>query len=99
MKITRIETDDSTKPALKQEPEGWKEWFMVKACTRYIVQGQQFPRWYLPVRRDFTSDQMECWIFPLAPFVLVFLITYNIFWSLWNDTRDFLYYLQSKNKK
>ncbi len=73
--------------------ESWKEWFRV-----LVTMGMCAPRFYLPVNREWSANRIIAWIFPLAPFVLLWLIVKNIAWSLWRDLMTFLEATQSNNK-
>lgn len=42
-------------------------------------------RFYLPVDINLDTRITECWIFPLAIFVLIYKIVKNILWSFWKD--------------
>lgn len=50
-------------------------------------EGERCPRWYLPVNRDWASMTTWCWLFPLAPFVLVFGCTRHALWLILGDVR------------
>lgn len=52
-------------------------------------QGEMIPPFYLPVYEHQQMYALECWIFPLAPFVLFYRITSNMFWALWRDLVDY----------
>jgi hypothetical protein len=64
--------------------EHWYEWLCV-----VVGEGNARPLWYLPVRRCIDRYSYETWIFPLAPFVLLYYIGVNVFWSIWRDLMEF----------
>lgn len=64
-----------------------------------IEGGEEIPLFYLPIRIYFRRYAIEAWIFPLAPFVLIYRIIKNIFWSIWSDLNEFLGLLTLKKKK
>lgn len=72
--------------------EHWYEWFYV-----VVSEGYERPLWYLPVRRKIDRHAYECWIFPIAPFVLIGFIVNNIFWSVWSDLITFQELLAKKS--
>jgi len=51
--------------------------------------GAKIPLFYLPVYEPQDRYALECWFFLLAPFVLLWRITINIFWSIWKDLLEF----------
>lgn len=74
----------------KYTRENWKEWFVIE-----VAEGAMITRGYLPVRRIPWKHYSEFWIFPLAPFVLVFFIIKNTLWSIWIDLIEWLRLLES----
>lgn len=73
---------------------------------RLVLNSKEFgelPRFYLPVQRDLSSFSIECWIFPLAPFVLVYKIISRSLWTVWLDlftlAEDLKAFLFNKRKK
>lgn len=67
--------------------------FFVKDCWEY-----EYHRFYLPVKRYPDRFWTQQWIFPLALFVMIYLIIYNIIRRIWIDLREFLYLLTQKNE-
>lgn len=59
-----------------------KKKIMIIKC---IAEGQARPRWYLPVRRNPDWITTECWLFPLAPFALVYFILARAIYLIWTD--------------
>jgi hypothetical protein len=51
------------------------------------MEGNMIPRFYLPVRGKNwdTTNAYECWVWPLAPFALAWLILWRMGRSLWHD--------------
>lgn len=68
--------------------ENWKEWFMVKIAVRYVQEGNIRPKFYLPVRVHYTSQQIECWIFPIALVMVPLYILKSALLSVWKDIYD-----------
>jgi len=66
---------------------------------RSLNEGEKLPLFYFPVIRQSNRDAYECWILPLAPFVLLYYITKNVFWSIWTDLMEVLYMLEVMNRK
>lgn len=62
-------------------------------------EGEVIPRFYLPVYMNYDSFSIECWIFFLAPFVLLYKITKDVFWLIWKDLLDFYKNLSLKKYK
>jgi len=60
--------------------EHWYEWFYV-----VVDEGEMRPRFYLPVERCINRRAYLCWIFPLAPFVVLLRIVQHASWSVWQD--------------
>jgi len=65
--------------------ENWKEWFVVR-----VQEGVTKPPFYMWVNHDPVSYHSFAWIFPLAPFVLVFHICRSIIRVVSRDTAMFL---------
>jgi len=85
----------------EQIPEHWKERFYVKVGESFLRQkpeGERVPRFYLPVYRKYDENVVVCWIFLLAPIVLLVLIVRDMARSLWNDLITFRELLQCKNR-
>ena len=82
--------------------QDWTEHFRIQVSNlllRSKREGDMMPRFYLPVWRSNYQDSVECWIFPLAPFILALRITQQIFSILWRDLIDWLRLLyQWRNK-
>lgn len=72
--------------------------FITGALIRNLKEGSPLPRFYLPVVRPVNRDVYECWIFLLAPFVLIYYISRNVFWSIWRDLLDFSMLLSRWNQ-
>ena len=70
---------------MKVNKENWKELFV-----REMAEGARPIGWFLPVRRTPWKHYNEFWVFPLAPFVLIFFILKNALWSIWTDLIDWL---------
>ena len=66
--------------------ENWKEWFRYFRVIYSVEEGGQYPKFYLPVVRDYHRVGYTCWIMPLAPFVLVVV-------ALTRALRQFWFYL------
>jgi len=64
--------------------DNWKEWFCV-----FIAEGE-YKSFYYPVKRDVVRGGYECWVWYLAPFVLVIKLAYSMYIHLLNDTRQLL---------
>lgn len=60
----------------------------LKASVPYI-EGALIPPFYLPVYKEHERYAIECWIFPLAPFVLFWRILRGVSWKIWNDLLEF----------
>lgn len=76
--------------------QDWTEHFRIYVSGLLIRskrEGDMMPRFYLPVWKSMDRDAIECWIFPLAPFVLFWRITSHVLWIIWRDLLDFLYML------
>lgn len=52
-----------------------------------VKEGARIAPFYLPVRRDPNPirDAWECWVFPLAPFAVLFYVTKYALISIWKD--------------
>lgn len=77
--------------------ENWKEYFQIfvaKSLIRNIKIGTEMPRFYLPIWGDYVTNNIECWIFPLAPFVLAYRILEQMLWILWKDLFEWLQMLK-----
>jgi len=48
-----------------------------------ISAGQQLPRFYLPVKKCVNTRQVECYLFFIAPFAMLYEKTVYTFWYLW----------------
>jgi len=75
-----------------------------KLISEYVIRftpdGVRFSPFYLPVKRKLNEGGWECYIFFLAPIILIFQIIKNMFWSLWRDLLEFNEGLEIwKNKK
>lgn len=73
--------------------EHWHEWFRV-----YVSEGYMIPRFYLPIATDFKTRQAECWIFPVAPVAIFFIIMKRALWGIWVDLIDLAEILKHKNE-
>lgn len=84
------------------KPENWKERFTVRISGLLFqtkLEGEPIPYFYLPVYRRADMIAVECWIFPLAPIVLLLRILENMFISLWHDLLRFQLLLIAKRKR
>jgi len=70
--------------------EHWREFFMVE-----VGHGHAYPRFFLPTHRSYMRGTTYTWIFPLAPFVLLFVILRGALWNIW---RDLMEYVELLNK-
>lgn len=87
---------------IEYERERWYEWLMVRVSGSLIKMqepGATIPRWYLPVLYDFRSNSYQCWVFPLAPFALAFLIITRMLKGMWVDLLDFSKMLRLKYER
>lgn len=73
--------------------EYWYEWLIVD-----VGQGRRSPRFYLPVRYHWVRRVSECWIFPLAPFVLALYLVRSAFKALWGDLCELLELYENRKK-
>lgn len=55
-----------------------------------IQDGVRIPLFYLPVRMHIEKYAIEAWIFPLAPFVLIYRVIVSVFWVVWADLNEFI---------
>lgn len=95
MLIHKIKTN--TGYVIKYTRENWTEWLVVIYAIYLKDEGERMPRFYLPVRRCDTRHAYECWIFPLAPFVLLWILTYRAFIGIWRDLLDVSLMFKEKN--
>jgi hypothetical protein len=51
--------------------------------------GEGLKPFYLPVSPSIHRDSYRCYIFFLAPFVLMWYISYNVFMNIWFDLIHF----------
>jgi len=68
--------------------ENWKEMFNIKVTEKFIQtvrEGHHLPRFFLPVRRVQHVQKTICWLFPLAPFALIFYIIRDMLGIMWQD--------------
>ena len=73
--------------------ENWKEWFymdMSATLFKFKEEGMRVPRFYLPVNYLPIRNCYQCWIFPLAPFVLIGLIFWRAIVKIWRDLMEVL---------
>jgi hypothetical protein len=52
---------------------------------RKIEQGESLPRFFLPVEFNPVTGMLDCYVFWLAPWILLFLIIKNCSRSIWGD--------------
>lgn len=68
--------------------EYWHEWLKVRV-SRVLIQnlreGERILPFYLPTKRSDFSDSWECWIMPLAPFILFFTALKRGLSAFWSD--------------
>lgn len=86
MILTKIKT--STFFVIKYTREHWTEWFTMFYALHIVEEWACRPRFYLPVQRDETRNGYQCWILPLAPFVMLWLIVFRVFIATWKDLMD-----------
>jgi hypothetical protein len=65
---------------IKETLEFWYKYLVV-----HCSEGNMRPRFFLPVRRSYQRNTTECWIFPLAPFVLFYFLVSTALWAIWED--------------
>lgn len=63
---------------------------MIQWAYRQMKLGEMVKPFYLPVSRDIRSNAWNCYIFPVAPFVLMGDIVYRVFMNVWYDLMRFL---------
>ncbi len=71
--------------------QNWKEHFQVfisAILVQDLKEGLTLPRFYLPVAKPTYKLAYECWIIPLAPFVLFYRILTNALYCIWRDLID-----------
>ena len=65
--------------------------------------GERLKLFYLPVIPNIRENSHRCYIFPLAPFVLIGYITYHVFMCVWGDLLYFsglqIRLMKSKEKR
>lgn len=79
-----------------------KEYLTVEILERLffdVKEGYMIPPFYLPVTRERFNGSFRCWIFPLAPFALVFTIIQRAFRSVWSDLLDTSDLIGLKNRR
>lgn len=69
-----------TEFGIKLKRDDWKEWFRLE-----FEEGIMRPKFFLPTYRLLDRRTIMFWVFPLAPFVLVWHIIAGAFWSIWKD--------------
>ena len=77
--------------------EHWWDWVRIEVggfLVKIPREGEELPRFYIPVFRREYRDSYDCWIFPLAPFALFVVISYRVFWIIWKDLILFADYLR-----
>ena len=74
--------------------EDWAEWFRM-----FKREGCRTPPFYLPVRYVVAQRASECWVFPLAPFVVVWFILREAGWKTWTDLLNLLRDITDDNAK
>jgi hypothetical protein len=82
--------------------ENWKEYFQIYVTGVLIKskrEGDMIPRFYLPIWKTYDRYYVECWIFPLAPFVLFWRILQQVTKIIWSDLIEWLIMLYEWNKK
>lgn len=74
--------------------ENWKEYFKIFVHTDYLIarclyrqsdEYEAIPWFMLPVYKDDMRDGWICWVWPLAPFVLIGVASYRALLSFWKD--------------
>lgn len=84
MKVTKHGSRSNGDYVLEFESKA--ERFCYQLHLEYLkLEGCPVPRFYLPVRRIHDVNCMECWVFPLAPFVALWHLFAGVFRSLWKD--------------
>lgn len=61
--------------------------------------GHKIPLFYLPVRMHIERYAVEAWLFPIAPFILVYRVLVSMFWAIWADLNEFIGLQTLKYKK
>lgn len=75
--------EESGKIKVTHTRENWKEWFRFFKVIHEVGEGGCYPRFYLPVYRDYPRGDYMCWIIPLAPFVLVTVAIKRALYQVW----------------
>jgi len=93
---TKIMKNKHTKEKnFQAELEKWNvSSFIMSKCDEGCV----LPRFYLPVRNEFVSNSVKTWIFPLAPFALLYYIISDIVRIIWRDLFEFSDLLRTYRK-
>lgn len=77
-----------TKKGIKYVREKWTEYFWVHVSKTLIQRkemGMRVPRFYLPVKWIPVSNIVECWIFPIAPFAILYYLISGAVIKIWRD--------------
>lgn len=77
-----------TAVGIKYIREKWQEYFVVKVSRLLYTKqemGTMTPRFFLPVRYLHREGCYECWIIPLAPFVLFGWLVWGMVSKTWRD--------------
>jgi len=92
---------DNSKGKNKLIPQTWKERFCFLASQRFLEEGLIVFKFYLPVRetRKAGSWTVECWLFPIAPFVMFYHIYRNMFRKIWQLLLTLLYKMEKEENK
>ncbi len=85
----------------KYTRQKWQEFFVIvcqmEYLTRTVHQGTRLPPFYLPVYRKYETNAIIAWIFPLAPFVLIFLLVKELCRTFWFWAIDWVELLRFNN--
>ena len=68
--------------------ENWKEWFRYFGVIYECGEWEVYPKFYLPVSRDYAKNGYTFWIMPLAPFALIFIALTRASKQFWFDLVD-----------
>jgi hypothetical protein len=63
--------------------DNWTEYFRID-----VEEGCVTPAFFIPVKRKYPANIMVCWIFILAPLMLVIYLIQGMLNSLWTDLRQ-----------
>lgn len=88
-----------TETGIKYTAEHWYEWFVVevsKSLMRFPEDGDIIPRFYLPINYIPRLGCYRCWVFPLAPFAIIYLIISRMLIGVWKDLMELAEILKIK---